>query len=243
MHVTRLARYPVKSFQGEFLSEAECTASGLEGDRRWAVFDPAAGKALSAKREARLLEASALTQPDGTVVVALPDGTTGEPGDPQLDKAIAAWLDRDVHLKRADDAPATYEMNLDNTDQDSPLVDIPCPPGTFLDFGAVHLLTTSSLGEWSPDRFRPSVLVETDEPGYPEDAWIGQTVRIGDVVLQPFMPTIRCVMTTRAQPAHDIPRDLGVIKAINKEHGSNLGVYAVVAQPGRLSVGLPVQVG
>lgn len=246
MHVTRLGRYPVKSFQGETLDTADVTASGLDGDRRWAVFDPAAGKAVSAKREGRLLEASATTG-DGAVVVTLPDGTTAEAGDPHLDKAIAAWLDRDVHLKRADDAPAAYEMNLDNTDPESTLVDIPCPPGTFLDFGAVHLMTTASLasvGGFSVERFRPSILVEAeaDEAGYPEDAWIGRTVHIGGVALQPFMPTIRCVMVTRPQPAHDLPRDLDVVKAVNKEHGSNLGVYAIVVQPGRIEVGQPVTV-
>jgi uncharacterized protein len=244
VHVTRLARYPVKSFQGETLDASDVSASGLDSDRRWAVWDPGANKAVSAKREGRLLEASAAVQ-DGAVVVTLPDGTTAEAGDPQLDKAIAAWLDRDVHLKRADDSPAAYEMNLDNTDPDSALVDIPCPPGTFLDFGAVHLMTSASLhavGGFSVERFRPSVLIESDEAGYPEDEWIGRTVSIGDVLLQPFMPTIRCVMTTRPQPAHGLARDLEVVKAVNKEHSSNLGVYAIVVQPGRFEVGQAVTV-
>ena len=239
MHVIRLGRYPVKSFQGETLEAAEVTASGVDGDRRWAVVDQASGKALSAKREPRLLEAAAAIDETGTVAVTLPDGTEAEAGDPQLDKAVAAWLGRDVKLQQAPDAGAAYEMNLDNTDEASPLVDIPCPPGTFLDFGAVHLLTTRSLGDWSVHRFRPTVLVETDTD---ENEWIGREVTIGDVVLQPFMPTIRCVMTTRAQPVHGVARDLDVIKTVNKEHGSNLGVYAVVAQPGRIEVGQPVSV-
>ena len=243
MRVIRLGRYPVKSFQGETLAEADVTTSGVDGDRRWAVVDQATGKALSAKREGRLLEAAAAIDPAGGAVhVTLPTGVQAEAGDPMLDKALADWLDRDVKLQQAA-TPATYEMNLDNTDEASPLVDIPCPPGTFLDFGAVHLLTTKSLGDWSVERFRPTVLIEVDgDTPYPEDAWIGREVTIGDVVLHPFMPTIRCVMTTRAQPAHGIPRDLDVIKTINKDHGSNLGVYAVVAQPGRIEVDQPVTV-
>jgi hypothetical protein len=249
----RLARYPVKSFQGEVLDTAEIGTSGAEGDRRWAVFDPAANKAVSAKREPRLLEASARTNPDGTITVTLPDGTTAPAGDPDLDQAVATWLDRDVHLKEADPVVASrYEMNLDNTDPESQLVDIPCPPGTFLDFGAVHLLTTASIrtaqavypdGDWSVERFRPTILVECDEDGYPEDDWIGKSVTIGDVVLQVFMPTIRCRMTTMAQPAQGLGRDLDIVKTINKEHGANFGVYAVVANPGRLSGNEPVNVG
>jgi len=74
-----------------------------------------------------------------------------------------------------------------------------------------------------------------DADGFPEDAWIGSTVHVGDAELTVVAPTVRCVMTTRAQP--DLGRDLGIVKAVNRDHESNLGVYAVVSRPGRVAVG------
>ena len=45
-------------------------------------------------------------------------------------------------------------------------------------------------------------------------------------------------MTTRAQPGLD--RDLGIVKAVNRDHESNLGVYGVVSRAGPVAVGDPV---
>jgi uncharacterized protein len=49
--VASLWRYPVKSMQGEELSEAEATQHGLLGDRVYALVDVAEGKTASAKNE------------------------------------------------------------------------------------------------------------------------------------------------------------------------------------------------
>jgi uncharacterized protein YcbX len=254
MRVTRLGRYPVKSFQGETIEAADVDQRGVPGDRRWAVIDPASGKALSAKREPRLLDAAAVTQPDGTVVVTLPDGTECTPDDPTLEKAVGLWLGRDVHIRHAEQHPSTtYEMNVSSEDESSPLVDIPCPPGTFLDFAAVHIITTASLraiaaerpeSVWDIHRFRPTILVEADGDNFVEDDWIGHSVAIGDagLVVEPFMPTVRCSMTTRAQPQHGLARDLDIAKTMNRTHGGNLGVYCIVASPGRVEIGQSVTV-
>lgn len=245
-----LARYPFKSFQGEVLGQVELDASGVPGDRRWALVDPSTGKTLTAKREARLLDAAARTAADGQVVVTLPDGSRHETTDPALGAAASRWLGREVVVANATEASGLYEFNLSSEDESSPLIDVPCPPGTFLDFAAVHVLTTASLramaaaypeGRWEPPRFRPTILVESDEEGFAEDAWVGQDVVIGDAVLQPFMPTIRCAMTTR--PQLDLPRDLDIAKTVNREHGGSLGVYCTVVRPGAVSTGDTVTVG
>jgi uncharacterized protein YcbX len=39
VRVVELWRYPVKSLQGERLDEVTVTADGLDGDRRYAIFD------------------------------------------------------------------------------------------------------------------------------------------------------------------------------------------------------------
>jgi uncharacterized protein YcbX len=58
---------------------------------------------------------------------------------------------------------------------------------------------------------------------------------VGGAELAVFAPTVRCRMTAHPQPG--LGRDLEVPKTVIREHDGNLGVYAVVRQPGRVGVG------
>ena len=241
--VSSIWRYPVKSMQGEGLAAGTLTELGLPGDRRWGVIDEATGKVISAKRDPRLMQAIAYSA-EGTVRVRLPDGPVFAPG-PECDRELSAWLDRPVRLLAANEHGASYEMNVSAVDEDSPVIELPCPPGTYFDAAPVHLLTTSSLRSmaglqsasvWDVHRFRPTLVIDTgDAAGFPEDAWIGGEVAVGEARLRVFAPTVRCRMTAHAQ--NGLARDLEVPKAVNREHEGNLGVYAVVAAPGRVAVG------
>lgn len=249
--VAELWRHPVKSMQGERVERAELSATGLPGDRCYAVQDTESGVVLSAKREPRLLLASFHEDEDGAVV-ELPDGSR-HPVDHELDAVLSAWLGRTVRFATADDGVTVrYQSNVSAEDEDSPVVEFLCPPGRFFDLAPVHLLTTASLdaaarlypkGRWDVRRFRPTILVEAADraAGYLEDEWIGSRVHVGSATLSPFMPTVRCVMTTRAQPG-EIERDLGIVKTVNREHGSNLGIYCVVEIAGQVAVGDAVRV-
>ena len=248
MIVKEIWRHPVKSLQGERLDTADIEEGGLASDRRWGLRDPSTGRVLSAKREGRLLEATARLR-DGEPEITLPDGEQLVGVGPAVDAALSAWLGRDVCLERADESrPASYDMHVDPEDDASPMITLQTPPGTFLDAGAVHLLTTASLaamagrhpdGRWHRRRFRPTLLVEVDGDGFVEDEWIGSSVQAGDVELAVFAPTVRCAMTTRAQPG--LPADVGIARSVKRDHGMSLGVYAAVRRPGRVSVGDPVR--
>lgn len=119
------------------------------------------------------------------------------------------------------------------------------PPGTYFDAFPLLLLTDASLRTLEarhPDsrfdvrRFRPNFLLETDgEEGFPEEAWCGERLRVGDAVLRVAARCPRCVMTTHG--FEDLPRDPSVMRALVKEAGGNLGVYAEVEQPGAVRVG------
>lgn len=251
--VAQLWRFPVKSMQGSPVDELTVGPSGVEGDRGWAVVDPAAGKVLSAKRWAPLLLASAAADGDGTVTITLPDGSTHAAGDPATDAAVSAWLDHEVRVQRppaGDGLP--YELPTEAWDDSSEHWEFPGPPGgPFVDLAAAHLLTTASLraaaalhpdGEWDVRRFRPTALVDADGDGFVEDDWVGRSVALGDeVVLAPFMPTVRCAMTTRAQPG--LARDVAIATTLNRHHSLNLGVYCAVEQPGVVRVGDTVATG
>src|SRR5205085_9894970 len=59
MRVVGLWRFPVKSMGGEPLERAEVGELGITGDRQWGVLAVETGKVLTARREPKLLFASA----------------------------------------------------------------------------------------------------------------------------------------------------------------------------------------
>ena len=94
--------------------------------------------------------------------------------------------------------------------------------------------------DWDVRRFRPNILVDLDDGGFPEDAWVGRRVRVGGVVLDVQMRTVRCAMPNRAQPG-GIPRDVQVFRTMRDLHDNHLGAYAAVDEPGVVRVGDAVE--
>jgi uncharacterized protein YcbX len=128
----------------------------------------------------------------------------------------------------------------------SELFEFTSPPGTYVDAFPLHLLTTASLSAmarlhsaatWDVRRFRPSLLMATDDSleGLVEAEWHGRTLRIGALAVRCEMPTARCRMTMLAQA--DLPNDATVLRTIVREAGQQLGIYASVIHPGRVAVG------
>jgi uncharacterized protein len=134
-------------------------------------------------------------------------------------------------------------------------------PGTFFDFGRVHLVSGSALahlrraypaGDFDARRFRPNLVVGTAEeggPAFPEDAWLGATLRVGEALFRVVTPTPRCVIPTLG---HDeLPPDPGIMRTVAREHRvpvfdlgrlSCVGVYLEVLEPGTVRLGDPVTV-
>ena len=129
------------------------------------------------------------------------------------------------------------------------LLEYESPPGTYFDAFPLLLLSEQSLASLAaaaPDsridvrRFRPNLVVTTQsaEP-FPEQAWIGRKLRIGEAQLSIAMECPRCVMATHGFA--DLPEDLGIMRKLVKEAGGNLGVYARVEQAGEVRTGDPIQ--
>lgn len=223
--VTELWRYPVKSFLGERLDEVVLDARGVVGDRAYAVRD-AAGKLGSGKttRRFRLLRDlfDFAASADG---VRAPDGTTYRVGAPELDALLSARYGEPLAVLPEQDVP-------------------------HFDAGAVHVLTTSSLGwvesEYGPGagdarRYRPNVVVDTgrEEP-LVEEQWIGSSISIGSCVLEVSSRVERCVMPTFRQ--EDLERVPGLLRFLVERNETMLGVYASVATPGTIRSGDAVTV-
>ena len=240
--VAELWRYPVKSMQGERVEQLTVSSGGAVGDRMLAVVDPAARKVLSGKRYADLLLASARLE-GGDVVVTLPDGGEYEASDPNVHAVLSAWLDKEVRLEPPPtDAVFPMEMYTGMSDESTPVFDWPGPPGTWLDLADAHFLTTASLraaaalhpdGDWDVRRFRPTVLIDSDDDGFVEDGWT--KITLGAVEADVIMKTPRCSMPSRAQPG--IERDMKIGTTIRDGHDNNLGVYCSITQSGTVALG------
>lgn len=252
--ITALWRYPVKSMSGEAIRESEVSASGLLGDRRYAVLDLETGTVASAKQPRRwraLLQCRAryLTEPvdDRTpapALITLPNGSSVRMDAADIDARLSAALGRPVRLiasapegiRRDADRSALERLRSGDVVQREPLAML-APAGTFFDLAPIHLLSSTSLarfnppgasGPFDPRRFRPNLVIASDAP-VEELSWLGRTVACGPMVrLLIVDPCPRCVMTTLVQG--DLPNDPNVLRTA---HGTP-PVASLTAAPGKV---------
>ncbi|WP_284746543.1 MOSC domain-containing protein [Amycolatopsis sp. RTGN1] len=223
--VAAVWRYPVKSMAGEQLTEATLGERGLDGDRLYAVRDPA-GKFGSGKNSRRFRRMPGLhafaARYDGDVpVVTFPDGRVFRGDAAQVHAEIAAELGfPGVELAKEAEVPHHDEA-------------------------AVHLVTTSSLAwlaERAPGvalderRFRANLLLDTGPaPELAEEAWVGKRVRIGEVELEILRKAVRCVMV--GLPGEGLQAAPGLLKTISDTNGLTFGVQTRVVRGGTIRVG------
>jgi uncharacterized protein len=183
-----------------------------------------------------------------------------------LGRAVTLWPlqpkeDKDFYRRAAPDNPDMMAelREIFGRVGDEPIPDLgvfppeilefTSPLGTNFDAFPLHLLTTASLKElarrnpaarFDVRRFRPNILIDTGDAvnGFDETGWGGKTLKIGDVRIRLEMPCPRCVMPTLKQD--DLPQDPSVLRTIVREAAQNLGMYATVAQAGKIAVGDPV---
>ena len=231
MRVTELWRFPVKSLQGERVDSTAVVAEGLDGDRRWAIFDVATGFGLTARRHPQMLFASASRRDDGTALITLPDGRVAADDD-----GLSDWLGRRVELRSYRENLSRRYENVADFEHESTSGWEPFggSSGAFHDSqeAAVSLVSTATVEGWDARRFRTNIVLA----GAGEDALVGAQAVVGDVRLDVGMRIERCVMVTRPQPG-GVERDRDVLRTIHRERRGCLAVGATVVRPGTLSVG------
>ena len=258
--VASLWRYPVKSMQGEELNPAEVTERGLLGDRAYALVDSSDGKAATAKNprkwphlfdfRATFIESRRSRAKVAPVQIVLPDGTTVTSDQRDVDAILSKALSREVTFQAARPGAVNaeeYWPDMDGLVHRDTVTDFALPEGTFFDVATVHLLTTATLdhlrelypqGRFEIRRFRPNIVVQlaSGEKGFPENAWIGHTLAVGEALrLNITAPCGRCVMTTLAQG--DLLNDPGILRTAALQNRANVGVYAAVVQGGTIRRG------
>jgi uncharacterized protein YcbX len=125
------------------------------------------------------------------------------------------------------------------------VVEFESPPGTHYDCWPLMVMTTSAMDALraalpssviDERRFRPSVMVETNDVGHVEFSWKGKRAQMGTAVVEFLDPCPRCVMVT--QPVNDnIGQDRDILRHIVRDLDQNLGVYARIVAPGVVNVG------
>lgn len=233
MQVTTIWRYPVKSMQGEELTEASVGEFGIDGDRGWSLVDVESGLHLTARRRPEMLYAAARVV-DGDVVITLPDGT-----ETNSNAELSSWVGAEVELRRAEaGAAGTFETQADETETGK-WFQWTGASGSFHDstVSPISLVCAGTYRDWDPRRFRINVTLD----GSGEDALVDTPITVGGTKLHVMKQIDRCIMTTRPQPIlGDRPaleRDLSVLKTINAENATFLGVGAVITEAGTISVG------
>jgi hypothetical protein len=209
---------------------------------------------------------AAITLPDGAVVStadpAVHDRVSEAVDHPVRLEALRPPEDVE-HYRRG--APDSDDMMVElrsifAREDDEPLpnlsvfppeiVEFESPPGTYYDAFPLLVMTEAALAALDaalPDaaidvrRFRPSVVIDTDEdPGHPELGWSGRRLRVGGALIEIGAPCPRCVMVTR-EVSPEIPTDRSVLRHIVRDLDQNVGVYATVVEPGPVAVGDPVR--
>ncbi len=208
------------------------------------------------------------------VRIVLPDGASVTSDSSDVDSVLSGCFKREVTLARVAPEDFTTDRyhpdveDLDPAGHRDAVVEqklgsalfaelglaSPVPVGSFFDVFPVSVLTTSTLerlreirpqSDFDQRRFRMNLIVDTGEPGFLENDWVGYELRIGDTVrLNVAKPDARCVMTTLAQD--DLPRDADILRTLTRHNRIQFGdvgqfpcagVYAVVAAQGTVRTG------
>ena len=224
--VVALWRYPVKGMAGESLDAVDVSWHGLAGDRRWAFVRDGVERSgfpwLTVRDRSDLLHyVPHYTKPTrvhrSPAVVRTPAGEELDVTDP----ALAAEL-----------APGARVIKQDRGIFDA-------LPLSLLTTQTVTALGEMTGGALDPRRFRPNLLVEAagDAP-FAEDAWVGATLRIGELRMRADRRDERCVVVNVDPDTAE--RDPVVLRTIAQEREACLGVYGQTVEPGRVAVGDPV---
>ncbi len=230
-YIRAIYRYPVKSMAGEGLGSATLGWHGIEGDRRLAF----------ARRDIRngmpWLTAGSLP----ALITYKPLGAEGE----RLPSLVRTPAGEELEIWGE---PLRAELTKAHG---APVELMELRSGIF-DEASVSIITCAAIDSVSAAagvpsdvrRFRPNFVIEgaseviNGQP-FPEDEWVGQTIRFGEGAEAPavsvWMRDVRCVMLNLdPETAVQDPR---LMKAAVRLNENCAGVYAAVTRTGTVSVG------
>jgi uncharacterized protein YcbX len=247
--VARFCVSPVKGMALRHPDTVELTAGGIGGNRRFYLVDEA-GELFSSSDFERLVQVRPSYDADAErLSLTFPDGTRAEADAIDLGETVVTNFHgrpvpaREVRgpLGEAVSDHAGHRLRLLRADREGDANDV--EPLTIVSEASVADLATRGRRTEPLDsrRFRMNVELAGCEP-YDEDAWDGQTVRVGEAVVRVGGQVPRCVLTTLSPDTGR--KDWDTLTQIAKYRprisgggGLPFGVYARVEAPGRAAVG------
>jgi uncharacterized protein YcbX len=207
--VAQLWRYPVKSMAGEPLERADVYWHGIRGDRRYALVQPELVHSdfpwLTIRERAEMVN----YRPR---LVA--------PSKPDASRVVVR-------------TPEGEELDVVELAERLGARSIKLNRGAF-DSAPLSLISLGTAGELDTRRFRMNLVIDAPD-AFAEDAYIGHTLRIGELRLRVDRPDSRCTIITTDPDTGE--RDPRILKEYGRVHDACAGVYCSVVQPGVVAVG------
>jgi len=211
MRIAELWRYPVKSFSGERLMEADLRQDGIAGDRIYQVRR-ADGRIVDARAHPKMLALKA------TLAANLELLINGSPwNSPVVSQLVedAAASGPGAHLEKRPDAERFDVLPL-----------LVATDGAVAALGYDHR------------RLRPNILIAGVE-GLAERDWPGRSLRIGNSLIGILRLRGRCVMTTWDPDSQKQSPE--VFQKIQESFGGSMALDCWVIRGGTIRVGDAVE--
>lgn len=224
--IRQLARYPVKSMQGEALASLPLTLQGFEEDRRYAFVRSDARSSfpwLTGRELPELLRYQTAVDkagtPDVTVNVTTASGERWPVDSNELRQAIESRYGKALFLLR--DYRGCYDVSA----------------VSLISRQTIARIAEETSTRQDPWRFRPNLLVElANGEAFDELKWVGKTIRIGDKArIAVIKVDERCVMITLDPATGKSTPD--ILKNVAQKHSNCAGVYATVLTAGEVRAG------
>ena len=228
---------PVKGTRHLALDHVDLDELGARGDRAFCLVDEERRRVLRTVQHPSLMGIVVRTYDDG-LALTLPDGERADgPATASGETITCDYWGRQVDLQLTEGPHA--ELISIQLRRDVRLARAPRGGVVFGD--PVTVVTTASLDALGADaaRFRPTLVLETDEP-WLEDSWLGRELEVGDAVIRVGGPVPRCAVIDHhpesgAKDARLLMALVGT-RPTNRAGEPMFGVYATVTRTGRVTV-------
>ncbi|WP_347565769.1 MOSC N-terminal beta barrel domain-containing protein [Nocardioides sp. IC4_145] len=241
---------PVKGTRHQSYDAVRLDESGPVGDRAWCLVDVDQRRVLRTVQHPSLVAVSAVASTDG-LALTLPTGeVVSGPAVPSGESLTCDYWGGPVTLDLLDGPHSALASSY----LGKPVRLAAAPRGGVVYAGAVTIVSTGTLRALAERlglpadartldglaaRFRPTFVVESDEP-HAEDSWVGAEVDLGPARVRVTSRVPRCaVVDVDPVTGERGGRVLAALAAYRPRHGSGellLAVDAEVVVPGTVAV-------
>lgn len=251
MQVTGLWRYPVKGLRGERLARVTVAPGRVFPlDRRFALAHGDSGITPENPKWALKTEFHMLMHGPDAGLAALTPSYDESSGVLTIDRDGETLAQSKVGETAGQAAMNAFFADYLGAADNGGLCFVESKDAYFgnIEAQVISLINLASVRDFSKTvgtavserRFRGNIYIDGLEP-WAERAWVGKTLRAGDVSFAVVDETIRCGATVVNPETHE--RDLNVPKLLENNYGHMFcGVYLKAEQAGTLSEGLDLTI-